>query len=197
MKRGFAVGARLAVTLALLGVNGAASAQGPDEAADEPADEPADAGGRGDPGDPDALALEGGDDAREASVSFDVHLTVGWYAAAGGGLRADLPVVREGLIDVVEDDVRIGLGADVLWYWSQDDQIAFYPHAVLQWNFYLDERWSVFPEVGAVLMFPRPHFWRTFIAPMVSLGARYHFSDRNAFLVRVSWPHGLQLGLTF
>jgi len=135
--------------------------------------------------------------AAEVGPRFDVHLTLGWYAAAGGGLRVDLPVVREGLIDVAEDDLRITLGAEVLWYWSQDDQIGFYPLAALQWNFYLNEQWSVFPEVGFVLMFPRPHFWRTFIAPLVSLGARYHFSPRNAFLVRVSWPHGLQLGVTF
>lgn len=130
-------------------------------------------------------------------VRFDVHATVGWYAATGGGLRVDLPVVRDGLIDEVEDDLRISLGAEALWYWNHDDQIGFYPLAALQWSFYLSEEWSVFAEAGFVLMFPRPYFWRTFIAPLVSLGARYHFNPRNAFLMRVTWPHGLQLGLTF
>lgn len=190
MTRGVGRAAGLVAAMTLLGTASAASGQDAEDAEETGAE---DDGYASD----DLGEVDGGEPVHDASVTFDVHATVGWYAATGGGIRLDLPVVREGLIDQVEDDLRLSLGAEVLWYWNHDDQIGFYPLAVLQWNFYLNDSWSVFPEVGFVLMFPRPHFWRTFIAPVLSMGARYHFTARNALLIRVTWPHGLQLGITF
>ncbi len=132
-----------------------------------------------------------------SSVRFDVHGTVGWYRDLGVGFRADIPVLSEGIADGTDDDLRITLGFDALWFYHHDG-FGFYPVAAFQWNFYLSSEWSIFPEVGAVLLFGTyEHYWRTFIAPSISFGARWHWNERNAFLMRINWPTGLHLGITF
>jgi hypothetical protein len=32
---------------------------------------------------------------------------------------------------------------------------------------------------------------------LVAFGGRYHWSRRNALVLRLSWPFGLQVGITF
>jgi len=139
------------------------------------------------------------EDTRHTSVRFDVHLDVGWYKDIGAGFRIDIPIVPEGLLLEANDDLSLSLGAEIFWFYGASDGLGVFPIIALQWNFYVGDRWSVFPELGAALLFApnRNRFWRTFIAPFVGLGARYHFNERNALLLRVNWPAGLQIGLTF
>jgi len=138
--------------------------------------------------------------APHSGVSFDVHLDLGYYGNLGAGFRADIPVVADGIIDGVDDDLRLSLGAEMFWFYHRDgDGLGVFPIFALQWNFFLSSEWSVFPELGAALLFApnRNRFFRTFLAPYLGLGARYHFGRRNALLLRVGWPGGLQIGITF
>jgi len=136
---------------------------------------------------------------QRGSVRFDVHLDVGWAKAYGFGFRGDLAVAPDGILDRVDDDLALSLGAEAF---VVPGKFAAWPLAALQWNFYLAHRWSVFPEVG-VVAFTGPVKQHevaepfVYAAPFVSAGARFHFSPRNALLFRVNWPAGLQVGLTF
>jgi hypothetical protein len=35
------------------------------------------------------------------------------------------------------------------------------------------------------------------LRPLLAAGGRYHWSRRNAIVMRLSWPFGLQVGITF
>jgi len=134
------------------------------------------------------------------SVTFDAHVDLGWYSSFGVGFRADITIVPNGIIDEVDDDLAISPGAELFWFYHDDyDGVGLIPLVALQWNFYVSDDWSVFPELGVALLFApnRNRFWRTFVAPFLGFGARYHFNERNALLLRLSWPAGLQVGITF
>ena len=134
------------------------------------------------------------------SVRFDVHADFGWYSFVGAGFRVDIPIVAEGLIAAADDELAITLGAEVGWFYhSVDHGFGVYPVLAFQWNFYLGEKWSIFPELGVAFLFGpnRKRYWDTFAAPHGGFGVRWHFGERNALLMRVTWPGGFQIGLTF
>ncbi len=150
-------------------------------------------------GDGDASFDDGGQRDHD-SLRFDAHLMVGYYAELGIGVRLDIPIVSNGLIDGPDDDLSITLGAEVMYiYYETFEGIGVYPLLAFQWNFYLSESWSIFPEIGVTLLFSsnREVWFDTFIAPHAMFGVRWHFSERNALFVRAGWPHGVQLGVTF
>lgn len=136
---------------------------------------------------------------------IDVHLDLAWYAAFGLGFRVDIPIVEDGLIDSVDDELAISPGAELFFFrWRHrdgydDGYAALWPLIALQWNFYLDD-WSLFPELGLVFVV-WDDYWDDrhggFIYPFLGLGARYHFNSRNALLMRINWPAGFQIGITF
>ena len=167
----------------------------------------------------DAEAQRRGRGRKIDGVRFDVHLDAGWHQAFGVGFRVDIPIVPDGFIDSVDDELAISPGGE-LFFWSwhghrgrgnywdyRSDGVAFWPVVMAQWNFYLNESWSIFPELGMGIA-----FWsyehehrggeiethgevRPF--PSISFGARWHFTDRNALLFRINWPAGAQFGITF
>lgn len=145
-------------------------------------------------------APDGGSGRRE--IRFDLHADVTWYAAVGVGGRIDLTIVPEGLLDGVDDDLAISPGVELFYFWRHHDGLALWPLLAFQWNFYLSERWSIFPEVGVVFLLlqearNRERYWKSVVAPFGGFGARWSFNARNALLLRVSWPAGFQVGLIF
>jgi hypothetical protein len=149
------------------------------------------------PGNAQAQNYEGGID----SVRWDAHLSLGWYSNVGAGFRADIPAVKGGLVNGVADDLSISVGAELLYFTERNyDGFGIWPLVAAQWNFYVHENWSVFPELGIAFWFgpDRDHYWGNgFAAPFLGVGGRYHFSARNALLVRINWPAGLQVGINF
>jgi hypothetical protein len=168
--------------------------------------------------------LRGGNAPKIQGVRFDVHLDLGWDDF-GVGFRVDIPVVPDGFLrsSRVEDEFVISPGLDVMFFdWDDDhydrcnddfddDDIGIWPVVVAQWNIYLNDKWSVFPELGIAFMFLdswdddwefRRGGWVCDdddfdVTAAVSFGARYHFTRRLSLLMRVNWPAGLQIGLTF
>ncbi len=133
-------------------------------------------------------------------VRFDLHGSFGWYADFGLGFRVDIPIVPDGILDGVNDDLALSLGAEALYFYHPNATgIGVWPLLLMQWNFYLNDRWSIFPEVGLAFLFgpDRNRYWQTFAAPIGMFGVRYRFSTRNALLLRVGWPAGAQIGITF
>jgi hypothetical protein len=157
-------------------------------------------------------------------VRFDVHLDIGWHEALGAGLRVEFAIVPDGFLrgGRVQDELALSMGGEA-FFWSFHDRHHFdddrhndglryhdgfslMPVFAAQWNFYLNESWSVFPEVGAALAWwtyehhhngnTHGHSYVRFY-PLISVGARWHFTDRNALLFRLTWPVGFQFGITF
>ncbi len=113
----------------------------------------------------------------------------------------------------VDDELVLSPGAEFLFwdYYGRDhtSNVGIAPLVALQWNFYVSDKWSVFPELGVAMMFgdywhhkhshndPGNDHGHVYVDPFLGGGARYHFSARNALLLRINWPAGLQIGITF
>ncbi len=141
-----------------------------------------------------------GEQREHTVLRFDIHAMLGYYAEVGGGLRVDIPLIRSGILDALDDDLSLTLGAEILYfYYDMYTGLGVYPVLAFQWNFYISESWSIFPEIGATLVFAphRERFYPSFIAPHAMLGVRWHISVHNTLFVRAGWPEGVQLGLTF
>lgn len=140
-------------------------------------------------------------------VRVEAHGTVSPYSVLGLGARFEFAIVPDGFIgDNVHDELALSLGADAffaqlnpIWY---DGGVYLVPIAALQWNFYLGEDWSIFPEAGLAFHIAADgNGWNgheaIYAEPDLGFGVRYHFASRNALLARVSTPGGFQVGLTF
>lgn len=143
----------------------------------------------------------------------------------GPGLRASIPLARKGFIDGVNDSVGIGFGFDWVFYdgdnivWGRctryetapggsrvcvevDDQIGdssyvFIP-LVMQWNFFVHERISVFAEPGLNIYLRQAddERLRGGVSLNFQLGGRFLLTDHIAAVVRLGYPT-FTLGVSF
>jgi hypothetical protein len=134
----------------------------------------------------------------------------------GPGLRLGIALTHDGFLPKLNDSVALGVGVDWLFY-DGDDQVRarcgrfveapndtnvcvelgnragssnylFFP-AVMQWNFWLHRRASVFAEPGLGLHFAR--FGEDSdlgASPVIGLGGRFHFIDAVALTLRLGYP---------
>ncbi len=151
-------------------------------------------------------------------VRFDVHGDLGWWWAFGAGFRVDIPIVPDGFINGrVEDEFAITFGGEAMFVnwdgWNGARRCnrygcwgdwSIWPEVAAQWNFYVNDKWSLFPELGLTVGIydcDKGMGVRGVCAspsPLVSFGARWHFAPpRLALLFRVSYPFGFQIGLNF
>jgi hypothetical protein len=152
------------------------------------------------------------------NVEAEPHVLLGWddiYASGGIGLggRFTIPLVHNGFVETINNSVGIGFGMDVLHYDdaryhlnSSSANYFFFP-VVMQWNFFVQQRWSVFGEPGLTLFHGfvsdcpagvtncggpsvngvRPALW---------LGGRYHINENVALTMRIGWPN-FSVGVSF
>lgn len=145
---------------------------------------------------------------------LDLHGNVDRYGVFGVGGRLEFALVPNGFLrGSVHDEFALSLGADFLFApsyfgWDSYDGGGYaVPIAAVQWNLYLGDRWSIFPEAGvAIHMGFDDGGWKDsnghsygwlYAEPDLGFGARFHFSPRVALLMRLSTPGGLQVGLNF
>ena len=150
-------------------------------------------------------------------VELEPHVLLGFGDAFGGtalglGGRAAIPLVRNGFIPSINNSVAIGFGLDVLWlqscyrgYPGGCSATSLELPVVLQWNFFVAERWSVFGEPGLFLyhdFLPNcpagvpacPN--ATGVYPAIYAGGRYHLSDSVSLTMRLGWP-AFSFGVSF
>lgn len=130
-------------------------------------------------------------------VRIELHAGAAWDAHAGVGVRAEIPIVPEGFITRANDEVALSFGGD-LFFWDprgkQDDLDAL-ALVAFQWTFYFGRRWSVSGEAGLGLELDgKDDKWKPH--PALAGVGRWHFTDRNALLLRVGWPY-VAFGITF
>jgi hypothetical protein len=141
----------------------------------------------------------------------------------GGGGRASIEIVSKGFVPSINDSVAIGFGLDFLHYdggavaqratcvrsvppptggppvcveVSQNGSPTDYMvlPVVMQWNFFLTHKWSVFGEPGLAFYWDDYSWLRA--SPVLYLGGRYHFSDKTALTLRLGYPT-FSLGFSF
>jgi hypothetical protein len=106
----------------------------------------------------------------------------------GFGFRGTFHIAN-GFIRSIDDSVGIGFGVD----FAPAESRVLVP-IVLQWNFWLTQRWSVFGEPGfAVVSGPGPESFDPFV---FYAGARFLFTDRIGLTMRVGYPD-VSVGVSF
>lgn len=139
----------------------------------------------------------------------------GW----GLGGRATIELVPDGFIDKLNDSVGIDFGADWVHYSApqyrggcrrfettaggvpvcvettahSSSSYLFFP-VVMQWNFWLHQRWSVFGEPGLALTHQSEGGFGA--VPVFAAGGRLHLNDSIAFTARIGYP-AFSLGVSF
>jgi hypothetical protein len=110
-------------------------------------------------------------------------------AAFGPGFRGTIELVDNGFVKTINNTVGLGFGIDWL---SPGDKGVFWVPVVMQWNFWLSDKWSVFGEPGGGLYFGKA----SGIRPAFYAGGRFHFSDRVALTLRAGYPN-FTVGVSF
>lgn len=144
----------------------------------------------------------------------------------GPGVRFSIPIMSPGFVKSINDSVAISFGLDVVHYsgyhyyyadcgrfgcanyYDAGDFWAMHVPVVLQWNFWLTDRWSVFAEPGVSFRHAfysdaycnpnlysscgnRDDFYFAFFA-----GGRFALSDKVALTMRIGHPILFSLGLS-
>lgn len=169
------------------------------------------------------------------SVELEPHVLLGWnsnyYYGSGSGFgvggRVSIVVTHNGFVDTINDSVAIGLGLDWVHYDAPGCFYYFNGRAgcyagvaadffqfpvVLQWNFYVARKWSVFGEPGLYIwhgtygsgpcyngagaLVPCS-FSDTGVGPAFWIGGRYHFSESVSLTMRLGYPDLLTFGVSF
>lgn len=159
------------------------------------------------------------------TVRPELHLSLG--PGVGTGFQIEIPVHRDGWLEDrrFEDELVISPGFEFFFHtwddcrnpagrpsycddFDDDWDPAFGPFVTVRWNVYLNETWSVFPEAGIAFMIVQDHWiyhyhdyddddYEFTAAPVIGGGARWHFSDRGALVMRLVFPFGFQFGVAF
>jgi hypothetical protein len=142
---------------------------------------------------------------------------VGTGDGFGIGARGTFEILERGFINKLNDSIGIGVGLDWVHYdgsgvgprgrclqtrtirggvpvciqasgSGDDDTNYLWVPVVMQWNFWLHKRWSVFGEPGLALRFD--DFNDLGISPFILFfGGRFHLSYNATLTLRLSIPH--------
>ncbi len=143
-------------------------------------------------------------------VEIEPHLIVGWYRSVGVGARFNFALMKNGPIPSINNNLALGVGAELQFlgytqrvrgYYFREGGAFLSVPVTMQWNFFVHERWSVFPELGVAF---NHGFYDCegacggpiFVDIVGAVGARYHFSESTALTFRAGYP-GITVGLSF
>ena len=156
---------------------------------------------------------------RHIDYSFEAepHLLIGVFDPPGPGdghngwglgFRGTVELVDNGFIKSINNTIGLGFGLDWIEYnyswchrdrnrtWCTDgDQDYLWVPIVMQWNFWLTDKWSVFGEPGAALRLDGPGDDN--LDPFVFYaGGRWHFSEAGSLTLRLGHPT-FSIGVSF
>jgi hypothetical protein len=164
------------------------------------------------------------------AVELEPHLVLQWTNqpfwnddGIGVGMRASIPVLQNGPIPSINNSLAIGFGLDWAhfngcgpWNGACGADSFLFP-LVVQWNFFLTDWFSLFPEVGLAVQHASlgwngtiPGSCRrvngvdvcsngashTYVDLVLWLGARFALSDHIAFVLRLGTP-SILFGVSF
>lgn len=155
-------------------------------------------------------------------VEIEPHVLLGWAHlyndnGLGVGARFSIPLVDNGFIKDINNNVAITFGLDYLRYGGCYYRVAGHDYGcgasyfifpvAMQWNFWFTEHWSAFGEPGLYVyhgifddycngLAGCDYPTRTSVEPMFQVGGRYHFNDKISLTARIGWPT-LSFGASF
>ncbi len=131
----------------------------------------------------------------------------GW----GVGVRGSIPILQNGFVPSINNSVAIGFGLDWVHYdlapyrggcarfeatannvpvcvdaGGNGSANYLYVPVVMQWNFWLHPRWSVFGEPG--LAFSHHSGGGLGVEPDFAVGGRFHINDSIGLTLRLGYP---------
>lgn len=145
---------------------------------------------------------------------LDVHGGFTWWGVgAATGVRFGIPLVDNGFVSEINNAVYLNFGFDFYWvrwrfvssmgnhYWEYNYGFGF--PVALHWEFYFNENWSAFAEIGGQL-FIHPAWietgnfdWREPGAWFIwTVGGSFHISDFFLLTLRIGSPY-IAFGVTF
>jgi hypothetical protein len=146
------------------------------------------------------------------SFEAEPHLAIAPFRAdgVGPGFRGTFVALDNGFVSSINNSIGIGFGLDWVFYGEHCEgqprdcstrSDAIIP-VVLQWNFWLSPRWSVFGEPG-VAFHIRNHEGNDFVFDAFTIygGGRFQFSDKIALTLRLGAPvlhdNVISIGVSF
>lgn len=107
----------------------------------------------------------------------------------GVGVRASIPIMHNGPIDTINNNIAISFGGALTWHGMPgDDAVVLNIPVAFQWNFYFTDIISVLGEAGINTPLT---FWngrtRFNVEPLFQGGGRFQFG-KVGVLVRVGFP---------
>jgi hypothetical protein len=118
----------------------------------------------------------------------------------GPGFRGTFVVLDNGFIPKINNSIGIGVGLDWVFYGKNKSDVMI--PLVMQWNFWLHPRWSVFGEPG-LNMHIRKNMGDDIVFDAFTIygGGRFHFNDQIALTLRLGAPfihdNVISIGVSF
>lgn len=158
----------------------------------------------------ETIVKQPGDHYRYA-VEFEPHLLLGWAnidannplprnidfnhnAGFGPGMRLSIPLVDNGFVKTINNNVALGVGVDWAHYGTNSD-VLWFP-VVMQWNFFLTDVITVFGEPGvAIRTISGNNRTDWHVDGVLQLGAKFMFSRNVGLTLRAGYPY-FSLGLS-
>ncbi len=133
------------------------------------------------------------------------RVEVGAGPGFGPGLRVAIELLDNGPIPSINNTMALGFGLDWIHFTRggrcidtgcEDTKVDhYYFPIVVQWNFWLTDRWSVFGEPGLAYRYS-PHTEDGIDNFVIGVGARFHFAPRVTLTLRAGYP-STSAGLSF
>ena len=126
---------------------------------------------------------------------------IGVGPAIGG--RFGLPIVKNGFIGGWDNAVYLTVGLDLYATFPGGFGFGVGVPITGAWNFYFNDKFSAFADVGLNLYFNTYYLRGAFVFPIgnwitAGVGGRYHLNEKLALLARVGSPYaavGIELAL--
>lgn len=143
---------------------------------------------------------------------LDVHAGFVWRGwGFASGVRFGIPIVNNGFISSINNAVYINFGADFYYlrcYYCGRRGNDYYGFGLgfpvsLHWEFYVNDNWSFFAEIGVNIWLDPAFFdgdpydpYDGFYWFLAAAGASFHVSQNFLLTLRVGIPY-VAFGLTF
>ncbi len=134
----------------------------------------------------------------------------------GFGFRGSVVIVDNGFVNTINNSVAIGFGLDMLAFnrdhchggrngFCHDHGPFLLIPVVMQWNFWLHKKWSVFGEPGLGIILHDEDYNSDIdndldldIDPIIFFaGGRFHFNDNITLTARAGFPTSVNFGASF
>lgn len=152
------------------------------------------------------------------TAELEPHLVWQWTGderarndGIGMGFRASIPLLQDGPVSTINNSLAISFGLDWAYFpecydYGDCSENDFWVPVVAQWNFYLTQVISIFPEFGlgfrnAIIDYDSPCRGNNCrgsaleVHPVLWFGARFRLAEAVALTLRLGTP-SLQLGVS-